>query len=208
MFATAEGTVDQALERRREARRCRLRWLCEQQARIQQEVTQIVRAADGEGDWRAAGCSSSASWLAQVSSSEYRNAQRITRTSEALRNLPALDHALGTGALTLDQVTAATQFATRGIARPDPVTFAAPADVAARAAAALRRQGADLVIALGALSPGERTAVERSGAAAFLDRSFPPGPPALCVSPSTPAALPPGRNAAYNGSTRNAVRIP
>ena len=37
---------------------------------------------------------------------------RITRTSVALRSLPALDHALATGALTLDQVAAAAEFAT------------------------------------------------------------------------------------------------
>jgi 2',3'-cyclic-nucleotide 2'-phosphodiesterase (5'-nucleotidase family) len=61
-----------------------------------------------------------------------------------------------------------TTLATRGIARPDPVTFATPADVAARAAAGLRRQGADLVIALGALSRDERASVERSGAVDIL----------------------------------------
>ena len=55
---------------------------------------------------------SSAQWLALVSSSDYRNAARITRTSSALRELPALDHALSTGALTLDQVAAAAEFAT------------------------------------------------------------------------------------------------
>ena len=112
MFVTLEGTVDQALERRREGRRRELRSLCEQQARIQQRVTQIVREADDEEDWQAAGCSSSAQWLAQISSSDYRTAQRITHTSDALRELPALDHALSTGALTLDQVAAAAEFAT------------------------------------------------------------------------------------------------
>ena len=112
MFATSERTVDQARERRREARRCELRSLCEQEARIKQRVTEIVREADDDGDWEAAGCSSSAQWLAQVSSSDYRSAARITRTSRALRSLPALDHALSTGALTLDQVAAAAEFAT------------------------------------------------------------------------------------------------
>ena len=112
MFATLEGTVDQVLERRREGRRRELRSLCEQEARIQQRVTQIVREADDEEDWRAAGCSSSAQWLAQISSSDHRTAKRITRTSDALRDLPALDHALSTGALTLDQVAAAAEFAT------------------------------------------------------------------------------------------------
>ena len=43
---------------------------------------EIVRAADDDGDWQAAGCSSSAQWLAQVSSSDYRTAAQITRTSE------------------------------------------------------------------------------------------------------------------------------
>ena len=112
MFATLDGTVDQVRERRREARRCELRSLCEQEARIKQRVTQIVREADDEGDWQAAGCSSSAQWLAQVSSSDHRTAARITHTSSALRSLPALDQALSTGALTLDQVAAAAEFAT------------------------------------------------------------------------------------------------
>ena len=83
-----------------------------EQARLAQRVTQIVREADDDDDWRAAGCSSSAQWLAQVSSSDHRSAVQITKTSVALRSLPALDHALSTGALTLDQVAAAAEFAT------------------------------------------------------------------------------------------------
>src|SRR5664279_3374967 len=114
MFVSVDGTVDQALERCREACRRELRALCEQEARIKQRVTELVREADDRGDWRAAGCSSSAQWLAQVSSSDYRTAQRITRTSTALRSLPALDHALSTGALVLDQVAAAVECATPG----------------------------------------------------------------------------------------------
>jgi hypothetical protein len=114
MFATSEGTIDHTRERRREARRSELRSLCEQEARIKQRVTQIVREADDDDDWRAAGCSSSAQWLAQISSSDHRTAQQITRTSSALRRLPALDHALSTGALSLDQVAAAAEFATPG----------------------------------------------------------------------------------------------
>src|SRR6476660_8817732 len=112
MFAMADGTIDQVRERRREARRRELRSLCEQEARIKQRVTQIVREADDDEDWRAAGCSSSAQWLAQICSSDHRSAEQITRTSSALRSLPALDHALSVGALTLDQVAAAAQFAT------------------------------------------------------------------------------------------------
>ena len=73
---------------------------------------EIVREADDDADWRAAGCSSSAQWLAQLSSSDHRTAVQITKTSVALRSLPALDHALSTGVLTLDQVAAAAEFAT------------------------------------------------------------------------------------------------
>ncbi|MDX6369312.1 MAG: hypothetical protein QOG93_814, partial [Gaiellaceae bacterium] len=112
MFGMPDGTIDQVRERRREARRRELRSLCEQEARIKQRVTQIVREADDDGDWRAAGCSSSAQWLAQVCSSDHRTAVQISRTSSALRSLPALDHAMSTGALTLDQVAAAAEFAT------------------------------------------------------------------------------------------------
>ena len=112
MFALQSETVDQALERRREARRGEVRSICEQRARLDQRLTEIVRAADDEGDWQAAGCSSSAAWLAHASSSEYRSAARIAKTSSALRSLPALDAALSTGALTLDQVAAAAEFAT------------------------------------------------------------------------------------------------
>jgi hypothetical protein len=114
MFAPADRTVGLPRERRRESRRRELVSIFEQQARLTQRVTQIVREADDDGDWQAAGCSSSAQWLAQVSSSDHRSAVRITRTASALRALPALDHALGTGVLTLDQVAAAAEFATPG----------------------------------------------------------------------------------------------
>jgi hypothetical protein len=112
MFAEAYRVVDENREQRREARRLELRSLCVEEARIKARVTQLVREADDEGDWQAAGCSSSAAWLAQLSSSDYRSAARITQTSDALRSLPALDHALGTGVLSLDQVAAAAEFAT------------------------------------------------------------------------------------------------
>jgi hypothetical protein len=112
MFATSDGTVDELRERRREARRCKLRSLSAEEARIKQQVMQLVREAADEEDWRAAGCSSSAQWLAQVCSSDHRTAAVITRTSSALRSLPALDEALGTGVLTLEQVAAAAEFAT------------------------------------------------------------------------------------------------
>jgi hypothetical protein len=69
MFAEAYRVVDEVRERRREARRLELRSLCVEEARIKQRATQLVREADDEGDWQAAGCSSSAAWLAQVLSS-------------------------------------------------------------------------------------------------------------------------------------------
>lgn len=64
MFATTEAAVVQGLERRREARRRELRALCAQEARIKQRVMQIVCEAHEDGDWRAAGRTSSAQWLA------------------------------------------------------------------------------------------------------------------------------------------------
>src|ERR1700755_3045944 len=106
MFATLEGTIDHTAERAREARRNELRAIFERQARDAARVTELVREADDCGDWHAAGCASPAQWLAHLSRSDYRNAARITRTSEALRNLPALDEALGSGTLSLDQVVA------------------------------------------------------------------------------------------------------
>ena len=102
----------EALAVRRAGRRCELVSLFAEQARLAQRVTQLVREADDDADWQAAGCSSSAQWLAQIASSDHRTAVRITKTSVALRSLPALDHAMSTGALTLDQVAAAAEFAT------------------------------------------------------------------------------------------------
>ena len=111
MFGTAEGTIDQALERERVACRRELRRSCRAGA---PPATRHGARARGRrrGDWNAEGCSPSAQWVAQLSSSDYRTAQRITSTGDALRHLPALDHALSTGALTLDQVAAAAPFAT------------------------------------------------------------------------------------------------
>ncbi|HEX3805331.1 MAG TPA: hypothetical protein VHV52_00980, partial [Gaiellaceae bacterium] len=53
---------------------------------------------------RAAGCKSSAEWYARAAQSDYRAAARVVGTADALRSLPALDEALSTGALSLDQV--------------------------------------------------------------------------------------------------------
>ena len=81
-------------------------------ARLDQELTEIVREADDEDDWRSAGCSSSAQWVAQLCRSDHRTAERITSTGEALRALPAIDRAMSTGELTLDQAAAAAKHAT------------------------------------------------------------------------------------------------
>src|SRR4051794_35886286 len=112
MFALLEGTVDQALERRREARRVESRAICAEKARLDQRLTVLSREAGEEGDWKAAGCTSAAQWLAQITRSDYRTAAQIADAGTALGELPALDAALRSGAMTLDQVTAATPYAT------------------------------------------------------------------------------------------------
>jgi 5-methylcytosine-specific restriction endonuclease McrA len=112
MFAISNDVDDDLLEREREACRCEVRAICAEQARLAQRLMQLVREAEDRGDCAAAGCSSSAAWLAQISGSDYRTAAQITGTSSALRVLPALEHALETGTLSLDQVAAAAAFAT------------------------------------------------------------------------------------------------
>jgi hypothetical protein len=112
MFATLGGTIHQARGLRRAARLRELDEISEREARDKQRVTEIVREADDDDDWRDAGFSSSAQWFAHVYRSDHRTARLITSTSEALCTLPALDEKLGTGELTLDQVAAAAEFAT------------------------------------------------------------------------------------------------
>ena len=162
---------------RREARRRELVSIFAQEARLAQRLTQIVREADDDGDWRAAGCSSSAQWFAQVSSSDHRTAVRITKTSAALRSLPALDHAMSTGALTLDQVAAAAEFATpesdAELARvavgkpPSAIGLAArtlaPPVVADDQALYARRASEHVVDAWAARAVSERPAAARAG---------------------------------------------
>ena len=112
MFALLEGTVDQALERRREARRRAMRTAAAQIARSQHELTVLTREGDDEGDWQAAGCTSSPQWVALVCHSDYGTAKRISEVAGALREQPAIDEAMSTGALTLDQSAAALKHAT------------------------------------------------------------------------------------------------
>ena len=81
-------------------------------AQLDHELTEIVREAGDEDDWVSAGCSSGAQWVAQLCRSDYRTAERITSTGEALRALPEIDRAMSTGALTLDQAAAAAKHAT------------------------------------------------------------------------------------------------
>src|SRR4051812_42428131 len=104
MFGTAEGAIDQALERQAATCLRRLAELCEEAARRDQEVSELVRAADDRRDWKRAGFSSSAAWFAHAYRSDHRTALRVTETSAALRALPALDLAMSNGELTLDQV--------------------------------------------------------------------------------------------------------
>ena len=113
MFATLDGTVDQALERRREARRREVRAICEQQARLAQRLTRDRargRRRAVIGSRRAAPRARSGSRRSPAATTAAPRASRAR--ASALRSLPALDHALSTGALTLDQVAAAAEFAT------------------------------------------------------------------------------------------------
>ncbi len=112
MFGTSHGTIDWTLEREREAAEREVLSIREQRARLDQRLTQISRRAEERGYWKAAGCTSVAQWLAQITSSDFSAARRITETAAALRDLPALDDALGSGELTLDQVAAAAPIAT------------------------------------------------------------------------------------------------
>ena len=112
MFGTAHGTLDHTFERECAAAVDEVLAIREQQARLDQRLTEISRRAEDRGYWKAAGCSSLAQWLAQITSSDYRSARRLTETAEALRELPALDEAFRAGDLTLDQVAAAAPVAT------------------------------------------------------------------------------------------------
>jgi hypothetical protein len=112
MFEALDETVCQVEEIGRTARWRMLVSNCAEIARLTQQNTQIVRAADDHGDWRVAGCASSAEWYARASQSDFRAAARVTDTAEALRRLPALDEAMSSGVLSLDQVAAAAEFAT------------------------------------------------------------------------------------------------
>ena len=82
------------------------------EARKEQRKAQIVREAEDDDDWRDAGFASNVQWFMQLYACDYRTAQRIVRASEALGSLPAIDHALGSGELTLDQAIAVAEVAT------------------------------------------------------------------------------------------------
>jgi hypothetical protein len=112
MFYVLDGTVDHARERAKAADLREVRWILAQQARLDQQLTVIVRRVHDRGDWIDAGCTSTTQWLAQISTSDYRTAERITRTSDALRELPALDEAMSNGELSLDQAVAVVEVAT------------------------------------------------------------------------------------------------
>jgi hypothetical protein len=112
MFGTPHGTIDHQLERESAACWRELGEIAARRARDNQRKTVLVRAADDRADWKRAGFSSSAAWLAQATRSDHATAVRTGEIAQALRELPALDEALRTGALTLDQVGAGTPYAT------------------------------------------------------------------------------------------------
>ena len=101
------------MEREYEELVAELREMTVEGARREQRKTELVRLAGDREYWKLEGCSSLTQWLARITNTEFGNAKRVAVTSEALRALPALDEALSTGALTLDQVAAAAPFATR-----------------------------------------------------------------------------------------------
>ena len=112
MFAGVSGTVDRTVEAARIACLRELAEISAQEARNKQRVTRLVREADERGDWRAAGYASLAQWFAQAYRVDSQTAKRVTETSGKLDELPALDAALGSGALSLEQVAAAVEYAT------------------------------------------------------------------------------------------------
>ena len=81
-------------------------------ARLDHELTLLVREGDDDGDWQAAGCSSARQWVALVCNNYYGTAKRLSDVGEALREQPAIGHAMSTGELTLDQGAAALKHAT------------------------------------------------------------------------------------------------
>ena len=112
MFATAEGTVDHAVQASREACLRELAEISAQEARNAQRVTVLVREATLRRDWKAAGFASPAQWFAQAYRVDHQTAKRVTATSSLLGELPALDAALECGRLSLGQVAAAAEYAT------------------------------------------------------------------------------------------------
>jgi hypothetical protein len=86
--------------------------ISEVEARNKSRVTLIIREAEDRGAWKRAGFSSLAAWYAQAFRCDHRVALQVTETALALRSLPAMAEALDSGELTLDQVAAATPYAT------------------------------------------------------------------------------------------------
>ena len=113
MFATLEETVDQGRERRREARRREVGAICEGRRVSQQRLTEIVREAEDDGDWQSRGLHLQRAMAgADLGAATTAPPRRSRAPAKRCASLPALDHALSTGALTLDQVAAAAECAT------------------------------------------------------------------------------------------------
>src|ERR1700709_1240400 len=98
MFAVLQGTVAHALERESASCWRELGEIAARRAVDNQRETVLLRGAEDRGDWKRAGFSSQAAWFTEV--------------PRARRALPAVDAALSTGALTLDQAAALTPLAT------------------------------------------------------------------------------------------------
>src|ERR1700712_2375073 len=112
MFDTPDETIDWAFTRECEAAEREEIAIRDAQAQLDQRRLTLSRRSEDRGYWKHAGCTSNAQWMAPLTSSDFRAARRTAELGETLRELPALYAALSAGELTLDQVAAATPFAT------------------------------------------------------------------------------------------------
>lgn len=79
---------------------------------VQAELGSVITAADVAGDWKADGATGMAASLVARCAITTPHAREWVRVGAALAGLPALRAGLATGALSWDQVRAATRFAT------------------------------------------------------------------------------------------------
>ena len=79
---------------------------------LQQALFELVAAHNESESWRQDGAASIEQWLVASCQVGPATARKWARNATALRELPAIDQALGTGRLSYDQVRPLTRFAT------------------------------------------------------------------------------------------------